>query len=261
MNYQVLISAMNSDCNSICKKMNINSDAIIVNQCNHNKIEIIKEKNHLIKCISLQERGVGLSRNTAFMRADADIIEFADEDMIFTDTYHEDVISEFYAHPEADAILFNINSLNENRPFIKIKKFSRVSRIEALKYGCARLAIKREKVIYNNISFSLLFGGGAKYGSGEDTIFLQDCIKAGMKVYKSPIKIADVKQDKSTWFNGYTDKYYFDKGALFAASLNNLKYIYALFSAMKNGKDIIDCCRILKLYFKGIRDYEKKCNE
>lgn len=47
------------------------------------------------------------------------------------------------------------------------------------KYGAARLAVRREALIKSDINFSLRFGGGAQYGSGEDTIFLSDCLKKG----------------------------------------------------------------------------------
>ena len=258
MTYQILVSTMHQTDDSKYREMNLNSDAVIVNQSNDNSVVITKKGDYQLKIYTLNERGVGLSRNTALMRADADIIQFADDDMIFSDTYKEDVIREFEAHPGADAILFSLESLNPERPLLKIKEFRRVRKIEALKYGCARLAIRREKVIYNNVTFSLLFGGGAKYGSGEDTLFLQDCIRAGIKVYKSPIKVADVKQDESTWFSGYTEKYYKDKGALFAATLPKLCYLYALLSAIKNKSGNYKKTQILQLYMSGIREYKAK---
>ena len=168
MTYQLLVATMHQTDHSLCERMNLHSDAIIVNQCDHNCVETFQHGGHDVRMLSLNERGVGLSRNTALMRADADIVEFADDDMIFTDTHREDVLREFERHPEADAILFSVESLNPNRPLLRIEKFGRVSRWRALKYGCARLAVRREKLTYNTLSFSLLFGGGAKYGSGED---------------------------------------------------------------------------------------------
>ena len=255
--YQLLVSTMNQCDHSLLEKMNISSDAIIINQCDNMGKEIIDRDGNTIIFYSFDERGVGLSRNSAMMRATADIIEFADDDMIFSDSYREDVLREFEAHPEADVILFSVESLNPDRPLIKIKKFAKVRRREALKYGCARLAVRREKVIYNNISFSLLFGGGAKYGSGEDTLFLQDCLRAGLKIYKSPIKVVDVSQENSTWFEGYTDKYFTDKGALFAAALPRLCYIYAFLSALKKKYNNRKKSEIFKLYLKGIREYKQ----
>lgn len=257
LSYQVLVSTMNQEGFNLYELMNLSSDAIMINQCDQNTYENITLNNNNVKIYSFNERGIGLSRNSALMRATADIIEFADDDMIFVDGYQELVLKEFEKHPEADAILFSVKSLNDKRPLLTINRFNRVRRLEALKYGCARLAVRREKILYSNISFSLLFGGGAKYGCGEDTIFLQDCLKAGLKIYKSPLLVAYVKQDSSSWFNGYTDKYYKDKGNLFAAIFPYFCYIYAILTALKNSKKIIDSIYKIKLYFEGIKEFKR----
>lgn len=258
MTYQLLVATMHQTDASIYDEMNLKSDAIIVNQCDVNRIEEMDMGSSHVKIISLNERGVGLSRNTALMRADADIVEFADDDMIFSDTYKEDVLRAFEQQPDADMIIFSVDSLNPERPLKKIRKFERINRFQGLKYGCARLAVRREKLVYNNISFSLLFGGGAKYGSGEDSLFIQDCFRAGLHVYRSPLKVADVKQDTSTWFHGYTDKYYRDKGALFKALLPRLCHVYAVFTSLKYRKPVKETIRILKLFEEGIREFRKK---
>ncbi len=257
MTYQLLISTMDRDDTQLYEVMNVNSDAIIINQCARNDFTFCEKQNGALKMYSFNERGIGLSRNTALMRSDADIVEFADDDMIFTDTHREDVLKEFEKHPEADAIIFAVESLNEHRPLLKIKKFGRVSKIEALKYGCARLAIRREKIMYNNITFSLLFGGGAKYGSGEDTLFLQDCIRGGLKIYRSPVKVADIRQETSSWFCGYNEKYYRDKGALFAAALPKLCYIYAVVTAFKSHNAQCSKKKMLALFLQGIKEFKK----
>ena len=257
LSYQVIVSTMNQKDFSIYKSMNLNSDAIIVNQCDRNFYETKKICDNEVKMYSFAERGVGLSRNTALMRATADVIEFADDDMIFIDGYKNMVLKEFENHPEADAILFSIKSLNNERPLQTISEFNRINRIDALKYGCARLVVRREKILYNNIAFSLLFGGGAKYGCGEDTIFIQDCIKAGLKIYKTPVLIANVKQESSSWFSGYTDKYYSDKGALFASIFPRLCYVYAIITAFKNSKNFKRGVEVLRLYLVGIKEFKK----
>ncbi len=258
MTYQLLVATMNQKDTNLYDDMNIHSDALIINQCDKYDVSFHSKDSYDLAIYSFAEKGVGLSRNTALMRATADIIEFADDDMIFCDSHREDVLEEFEKHPEADAILFSVDSLNPNRPLLKIKKFGRVSKTQALKYGCARLAVRREKIVYNNITFSLLFGGGAKYGSGEDTIFLQDCIRAGLRIYKSPVKVADVKQDSSTWFDGFTEKYYVDKGALFAASLPKMCYLYALITALKSSSKQYSKLSVFRMFIKGIKQFKNK---
>ena len=241
---------------SIIEKMKIHSDAIIVNQCDCVSKRTLKMGNNTIQFYSFDERGIGLSRNSALMRATADIVEVADDDMIFSPNYAENVLEEFRSHPEADAILFSIESLNPERPLLKINKFSRVGKREALKYGCARLAVRREKLLYNNLSFSLLFGGGAKYGSGEDTVLLRAMLKAGLRIYKSPVKVADVEQSQSSWFGGYTEKYFTDKGALCAAAMPVLCYVYAILATAKNKNGNFSKMKTLSMYYRGIHEFK-----
>lgn len=252
--FQLLVSTMNQVDLSIIDKMNIHSDTLIINQTDHYEYNHTTLNQYDIQMLSFAERGVGLSRNSALMRSDAEIIEFADDDMIFKDNHQELVLNEFAKHPEADAILFSLESLNDKRPLLKISKYARLSRREALKYGCARLAVRKDKMLYNNLSFSLLFGGGCIYGSGEDTILLQRMLDVGLKIYKSPIKVADVQQANSSWFNGYTEKYYVDKGALFAAALPTLCWPYACITALKTERK----ATTFRYLCLGIKEFKKR---
>lgn len=255
--FQILVAALQAKDRQLYVDMHISADAVIVNQCEDNNIceEQICDANVLF--IHSSDRGVGKSRNTAIMNSDAEIIEFADDDMIFVRDHDKLVINEFETHPEADLIIFSLDSLNPDRPLLKILSFRRIGYRKAMRYGCARIAIRRDKLINSGVVFSELFGGGAKYGSGEDTLFLLDCIKAGLHVYESPTKVADVKQNNSTWFKGYNEKYYKDKGALFAAMFPKLCYLYAGLSSIKNQNSNIRFVKRMKLYINGIKEYKK----
>ena len=52
-------------------------------------------------------------------------------------------------------------------------------------------------------------------------------IKKGLKIYTSPIVIAEVDQTSSTWFAGYNHKYFYDKGAVFRALFGRMAWLYA----------------------------------
>lgn len=215
MTLEVLVSTMNKELNQTIKEMNIQSDAIIINQCDKWLYEEIEKDKNTIRFISCNERGVGLSRNNALMRSKGDIVLFADEDEIFEENYEKIILEEFQKHIDADLIFFNVDSLNSNRPIQKIKKEKKLHLYDVMKFGTVRIAAKREKIIENNIFFSLLFGGGAKYGSGEDSLFIKNCFDKKLKAYSSTKLIAKVKQDESTWFKGYNEKYFIDKGVLY----------------------------------------------
>lgn len=227
---------------SLIKKMNIHSDAIIINQGNHDELKtFIHESRYNIIWDSCSERGIGRSRNRALMKASSDIVLFADDDVVYYNNYSDIVTKEFNQNPKADVILFNIDSLNPNRPEFINKKNTKVHIFNCLRYGACRIAIKRTSLLKANIFFSLLFGGGAKYQAGEDNLFIVSCLKNKLRCYASSKSLGTVAQSESTWFKGYDDKYFFDRGALFQAmfGISGL-FLLPLFEIKKrNFKSII----------------------
>lgn len=256
MKLQVLLSTMNQKDFSIVEKIGITTNAIIINQCEKNQIDTIK--NNKILFMSLKEKGVGLSRNTALQRANADICIFADDDVKYDKDYEQIIIKEFDKNPKADVIIFNIHSTNPERPEYQIKKKKRVNMFTCLKYGTSRIAIRLDKVRANNINFSLLFGGGAKYSQGEDTLFLRDCLRKRLKIYKVPECIGTISHDTSTWFRGYNEKYIKDRGAFYKAFSPRLKYLFCIQYVFrhKEFREYMNRRKALKLMLQGIKEAE-----
>ena len=93
----------------------------------------------------------------------------------------------------------------------------RIRTFNSLNYGAARIAVKHSSIQKSRICFSHLFGGGAAYSSGEDSLIIRDMIRNKFKIYAIPETIATVDQSTSTWFSGYHEKFFFDKGALMKA--------------------------------------------
>ena len=217
MKVEALIATMNQTDDSILEKMNIQSDAVVINQSDRFVWQEYERNNHAVRFLTLPERGIGLSRNTALMRARGDICLFSDDDLIYHNNYPQMLQQAFAEYPNADVIVFNINSINNLKTRYRIKTPMRVRWFDYMRYGAARIAVKRESIIRCNISFSLLFGGGARYSCGEDTLFLQDCLKSGLKIYAVPLTLAEIDDSSSTWFNGYNRKFLQDRGALYAA--------------------------------------------
>lgn len=256
MKLQVLMSAMNRKDHSILNEANIRTEAIIVNQCDHANYEKISHNGKDVLFLSFPERGVGLSRNNALMRSTADIVIFADEDVTYLDDYEETILSEFSKNPKADIILFNIPSTNPKRPGHIIKSKKRIRKYNCLKYGACKMAVRVDKIKFKNVYFSLLFGGGAKFSSGEDSLFLYECIRKGMKVYTSPRKIGHVSQEGSSWFKGYNDKFFIDKGVFYGTLSRHFSYILVLQYVLRKYKSFsTDKTRgqILRLMHQGIK--------
>lgn len=204
---QLLVATMNlTDIIGLCDEMHIASDALIINQADSVKYEYVFYHGYKIECYTFAERGLSRSRNNALLRCTGDILCIADDDMVYTDTYREDIINEFQKHPEADALVFNVTALNDERSGKPIEKYARVGKRESREYGSVHIAIKKRALIGKNVYFNTLFGSGAMYSCGEDTLFLKELIEKGLKLYKSPIRIASVDMSDSTWFKGYGEK-------------------------------------------------------
>lgn len=258
MKLQVLVSAVNENAVDLAERMNLESDAIIINQTDYFDYEEYKHKNRRIQCFTFSERGVGLSRNNALLRAEGDIVLFSDEDIVYDAGYEKAVLDAFEAHPEADFLLFNMR-VGQARATYYTKKFHRVHIWNAGRYPTYSFAVRREKLHAANVTFSLLFGGGAKYSNGEDSLFLKDCLKYGLKVYAIPIELGQERERESTWFQGYTDKFFLDRGVLYHFLYGALAYPMAVRFIAAHGKvmcEEIPKKNALALMKKGIRSVE-----
>lgn len=261
MNLQVLVSTMFQKDHSLLDKMNIQSNAIIINQCDNNNFEEFGYNGNDIKFMSLAERGVGLSRNNGLMRATADICVFADDDVRYVEEYDEIIIEAFKQNPQADVILFNVFSKNPERPSFVIKNENRVKVYNCFKYGAVRIAARTEKLKQANVYFSLLFGGGAQYSSGEDSLFIADCIRKGLRVYTNPQKIGYVSQENSSWFQGYTDKFFIDKGVFYEFFSTKYSKLLSLQFAIRHKELFIQEKGVKEAYslmLKGIKQIREK---
>lgn len=256
MTLEVLVSTVNSNPKELIKKMNINSDAIIINQCDKNGYEEITLGDNLIRVYNFNERGIGLSRNNALMRAKADIVLFADDDEVLEEGYKEIIINEFEKNKKADMFVFNIKSNNGTRTAYDIKKCQKLHKFNSLKYGAVRFAVKLRKIRNNNVNFSLLFGGGAKYGSGEDSIFIYDCLKNKFNIYTSSKVICTVDFSESSWFSGYNEKYYIDKGALFYSLHKSFALLFSIIYLLRHRTETTDITlsKRIEYFKKGIHD-------
>ena len=97
MTIEVLVATMHQKDHSFLDHLNLQSDAVVINQCDENSYTEYSYNGHTICCYSFAERGVGLSRNNALMRATSDIILFADEDIVYEDGYGEAILKAYAA--------------------------------------------------------------------------------------------------------------------------------------------------------------------
>ena len=215
MSVQLLISALEKNPAALWEQMHIQSDAVLVNQCDSEGEEETKRDGYSFRIVSMKERGVGLSRNTCLNHATDDIVLFSDDDIVYDEDYVKKVEEEFEKHPEAEMIMFNVSVCDERRTYVN-EGFKKLSRFNIGRFPAYSIAVRRNVLLDKKIRFSELFGGGAKYSNGEDSLFLRDAYKSGISMYATETHIGSEIPRSSTWFEGYTEKFFFDRGVLFA---------------------------------------------
>ena len=236
---QILVATMKQTDMSLADKMNIKTNAIIANQHDNNSIVTCLKDCGELKMITTATRGVGLNRNIALMASDAEILLFADDDIVYYDGISEGVKRAFEDIPEADIIIFSLDFTKNTRIFEKRHlPIKRRNLLNGLKFGACALAVRRRSILSSNITFNQFFGGGCIYGSGEDSLFIIECFKKGLKVYTHSCVLGACAKDSSSWFTGYHEKYFFDKGAFskFAFPRMYLFFIVAFAIKMKMKK-------------------------
>lgn len=251
---QVLIASLEKDYN-LLEKVNIQTEAIVCNQCNHFDKNIFQYKNGKVIWYDFDERGVGLNRNNAWMRSTGDVVILCDDDMTFCDGYETIVIEAFNSNKKADVIIFNNPQLNALPQITKSKNY-KMKYTKKIGYGASRIAIRRKSVQKCGISFNINFGGGTKYSFGEDSLFLSDCVRKGLNILLVDQTIAFLRKGRegSSWFKGYNQKYFFDLGIYLGASNYRLKWMRAIIEAYKNSQGTdINILQRYKLIHQGIK--------
>ena len=260
MRVQVLASVMNQSLERIAEQMRLDSDAVIINQCDRLGFEGKEYRGHMLRFYSFPDRGIGRSRNEAILRADGDICLFSDQDVVFEPGYGESIVDEFKKNPNADMILFNV-TVEESRRTYHITERKRVHWYNCGRYGAVSFAVRRESLFRSGVTFSLLFGGGAKYSNGEDSLFLKEFMKKGYKVYTAPVTIGREEAGDSSWFAGYNEKFFHDRGVLYRYLYGRLDWVMALRFLVVHRKKLcseagLAQCR--RWMFEGMREAKER---
>ena len=79
---ELLISTMHQKDYSLLNKMNINSDAVVINQCDEDSYNEFNLNGNHIVWINSTERGLSKSRNLAIKNSNADVCLICDDDEI-----------------------------------------------------------------------------------------------------------------------------------------------------------------------------------
>lgn len=261
MKASTLVVTMGCDNYQLHKKMNIQTDCIIGNQTKNFSKKQFKENGLLIEYLNTDTTGVGINRNIVLMNSYSDVSILADDDIVFYDKYEEIVLNAYKQYPDADVLIFSLKTKDDR---YTEKKDKRVRFYNCLKYGAARFTFRTDRIKEKGIHFNVSFGGGSKYSNGEDSLFIMECINKGLKVYSIAQIIGELDVDReSTWFNGYTNKFFVDKYRLYNVMttkklLSNILFFQDIFRHKKKYRKYNSA---LKFFFLIKKEFNKEERE
>lgn len=256
--FEILCVTMHQSDFSKIRDMNIHSNVVFANQCDCTAFEELEFEGHTAKMISTNTKGVGINRNLALMYASAEICLFADDDVVYRDNMEELVTSEFDAHPDADVVIFHLETTDPVRKQNKYNKTRKCGRFERMPWGGCRIAFRLNSIRKANVWFTTLFGGGCIFPSGEDSMWLYDAKRKGLTFYVSNQTIGTVSFAESSWYTGADEKYFYGKGVFYAAIHNHSFWLWVLYFAARTRKSTpLNTKQVIDMMVSGRNGYRQ----
>lgn len=212
MKLSVLISCMYENDTSIIERTKVQTDVVVVNQCDTNdtkEFDFINRKGEKChaKFISTTERGLSRSRNMAIANAaDADVCLICDDDEELEYGYENLILEGYVRNNDADFIAFRIDWDERGHTYPMRRK--KLGLVNLLRTSSQQISFKKSAAIDNQLQFDPKMGSGTGNGGNEEIKFLMDARRAGLKLYYEPALIAKIqKGGDSKWFNGFDRSY------------------------------------------------------
>ncbi len=257
----VLLSAMGLKDLSLLDTLHITGNAIVINQTDHEADETVPGENRTVRFISSTERGLSVSRNKALEaagEAGAEICIFCDNDCVYVPDYEKMIVGAFDRYPEADILIFFIRRPERTSPVFSRER--RMGPLSTMKIFSPEIAFRLSSVTKAGLSMDPLFGAGARYSMGEENIFLFDALRSKLKLMYIPLEIAALRETGSTWFKGYNETFFKNRGAGYARMSPRLNGLLMLQFALRkrslysgSGISVKNALRWMK---EGKKEYE-----
>lgn len=252
MKLDVLLSCMHQTDDALIRRSHITGNAVVINQGDREGERCVPTARGSVRWIDSLSRGLTVSRNLAIEGSDADICMLCDDDEVFADDYEQRILGAYETYPQADLIMFNIE--NWRNPFgnepreLKFPTTIRASSVQ--------ISFRRESLIRTGVRFDLLLGAGSGNGAEEEMKFLLDCHRAGLRVFYVPVEVARLNENESTWFSGFDETFFYNRGATTRYILGlPLAVAYGLYYVIRKRDlyaDQISTAKALKAIFRGI---------
>ncbi len=212
---EVLITTMHKSVDDVLELFsfwNLQTDAIVANQCNEdNEINLVY-KEHNILLINSRTRGVSKNRNILLQNLRADLGVFLDDDCTLVDGYSNKILKSMNDFHASFGFFNGFNDKNKLINFKKtglVKRFSKISNIG----GPGIVVSKRNLGCYR---FNEMVGTPNKIYCGEDSLFAYSVFKKKETVLycDDPVFKVVFDIDNSSYLKEFDEQFFVSKGAI-----------------------------------------------
>lgn len=254
MKLEILLSCMHQTDASLVGRSGLTGDAVVINQCDHDGYAEYATTGGTARMFSTTQRGLTKSRNMAIRESRADVCMLCDDDEHFVVDYEKKILSAYEGLPDADVIIFKM----VNRPASFPDQVMRLRFPKTMKVSSWQISFRRQRLLDSKVRFDELLGAGTGNGAEEELKFLLDCQRAGLRIYYVPEEIAAVEQTRSTWFNGFTEAFFENRGAttryILGAPMALVYGVYYVLRKKKLYQENLTVRQAFKALLRGIRN-------
>ncbi len=137
--------------------------------------------------IPTDTKGISVSRNIAIKNATGDYIIIMDDDVDFLLDSIERLIK-CMDEDDVDIGTYYHKYTNGKTTKNKEHSFSH-NMLNIANPSSIDICLKRESIVASGVLFDEGFGLGTRYPSGEEMVFLSDCIRSSLKLKRYPIEV------------------------------------------------------------------------
>ncbi len=230
---------------------------LVINQTDKDCLLHSDYKN--VRVLNSFEKGLSKSRNLAINSAIKKICLIADDDVVYSPSFQEDIVVAFDTMKEASIITFNHQRKGLLKPQNKSLNLYKHTIKSIYNVVSIEIAFKLDEIKENKIYFDENFGLGSVFETAEEFLFLRESLKLNLKMYYYPSIIVTHPTLCSGEYHG-DNKLVFARAALFyktrgiIAYLWLVKYIYFLVS--NNYIAFNECFMKYKTGYLGIKKYK-----
>ncbi len=258
MKLEVLMSCMDQNDDVLVRRAGLTGDVVVINQCDRDGFECYPTRDGFARMFFTRQRGLTRSRNLAMEKSMADICLLCDDDETFISDYPRRILDTYQSLPEADVLILKM----ENRPASFPDRILRLRFPLTMKVSSWQISFRRERVMAAGVRFDELLGAGTGNGAEEELKFLTDCQRAGLRIFYAPVAIASVAQTASTWFHGYDEDFFENRGAttryILGAGIASVYAVYYIVCKRRLYCEAIRPSQALRATFRGIRENKIK---